>query len=508
MSTNRPLPFHDLSPLEFERLCLWLVEREGYQRPQQLGEAGSEQGRDVVAYKATDAGEELWYFQCKRYKRIYASTLKKEVDKYNTLAETDPTKRPVGIVFVTSAIPSARVRDKVAAYCEEYGYACDFWARAELDMRVKRYPDIVKEFFYAWTEVSVDLQEAVEHDPPGGTLSPGSKVYIRRDIDARFEKQVLQSGNIIVIRGNVEMGKSSLLASGLAYAEKKRRQIIQIDFQGVARGITDSDSNHTDDLFRNIATSICLNMDKRLRLDPELVRKIWDTLSAQNKLLDFVKDYVLVKFDEPVVLAMDEVNSILNMPLGNDFFRLLKTWQHDIATNKEVWNKLTIVIVFSTEPYLLADDITPLQWTIGTKIEVRHFNQKEIRRLNRQYGNPLSSEELQDLEELLGGHPYLTHTALHELVEGELNSWRELTKLAIDYEYSPFKDHLIRIHALMRKRPELEAALRQIVQEHICSDQELFLRLQAAGLVRLVRRNGQKCNCRCKLYERYFRHYL
>jgi restriction endonuclease Mrr len=72
--TNHPLPFAELSPLQFERLCLWLVDRQGYLRPQHLGEAGNEQGRDIIAYKATDAGEQLWYFQCKRYKSIGAKT--------------------------------------------------------------------------------------------------------------------------------------------------------------------------------------------------------------------------------------------------------------------------------------------------------------------------------------------------------------------------------------------------------------------------------------------------
>ena len=45
------LPYGELSPIEFERLCLWLVEREGYLRPEHLGVAGSEQGRDVIAYR-------------------------------------------------------------------------------------------------------------------------------------------------------------------------------------------------------------------------------------------------------------------------------------------------------------------------------------------------------------------------------------------------------------------------------------------------------------------------
>jgi hypothetical protein len=31
------LPLDKLSPRDFERLCLWLVEREGYQRAEHLG---------------------------------------------------------------------------------------------------------------------------------------------------------------------------------------------------------------------------------------------------------------------------------------------------------------------------------------------------------------------------------------------------------------------------------------------------------------------------------------
>ena len=30
-ATTHPLPFHQLSPRNFERLCLWLVERKGYE---------------------------------------------------------------------------------------------------------------------------------------------------------------------------------------------------------------------------------------------------------------------------------------------------------------------------------------------------------------------------------------------------------------------------------------------------------------------------------------------
>ena len=141
------LPFDRLSPVDFERLCLWLVDREGYVRGEHLGLAGSEQGRDVIAYRPTGHEEELWYFQCKRYRSIRAKTLKDEVDKYLDLAAKKPHLRPTGVVFVVSCAVSAKAREEVGDYCEQHGLAHEFWALTELDMRVKRHPDLLREFF-------------------------------------------------------------------------------------------------------------------------------------------------------------------------------------------------------------------------------------------------------------------------------------------------------------------------------------------------------------------------
>ncbi|HJQ24985.1 MAG TPA: restriction endonuclease [Blastocatellia bacterium] len=182
--TNHPLPFGALSPEQFETLCLWLVEREGYLRPEHLGAAGSEQGRDVIAYRATANGEQLWYFQCKRYQSISAATLIEEVEKYNALVKTDPTKKPFGIVFVTNATLAAKARETVRKFCEQHGYACEFWARTELDMRVKKHPDIVAEFFNLKPAAATDKSRRsktkgsrniiVQGDVIGGTFITGS----------------------------------------------------------------------------------------------------------------------------------------------------------------------------------------------------------------------------------------------------------------------------------------------------------------------------------------------
>lgn len=145
--TTHLLPFRELSPQQFERLCLWLVEREGYLNAEHLGEAGSEEGRDVIGYRVSENGKQLWYFQCKRYQAIGAGKLMEEVEKFNKLVSVDPTKKPFGIVFVTNATLSAATREKLRMFCRKQGCECEFWARTELDLLTKKHPDIVTEFF-------------------------------------------------------------------------------------------------------------------------------------------------------------------------------------------------------------------------------------------------------------------------------------------------------------------------------------------------------------------------
>ena len=60
------LPFEKLSARDFERLCLWLVRREGYPTAEHHGAAGRDRGRDLVAPQ----GEGLVAFQCKREKHF------------------------------------------------------------------------------------------------------------------------------------------------------------------------------------------------------------------------------------------------------------------------------------------------------------------------------------------------------------------------------------------------------------------------------------------------------
>lgn len=82
-ATSHRLPFQELSPLDFERLCLWLVRREGYERAEHFGEAGGEGGRDVVPNVA-----------------IRLNNLAQLLKASNRLAEAEPLMRRHLAIFL------------------------------------------------------------------------------------------------------------------------------------------------------------------------------------------------------------------------------------------------------------------------------------------------------------------------------------------------------------------------------------------------------------------------
>jgi hypothetical protein len=181
--TAHTLPFDKLSPRDFERLCLWLVEAEGYEDAEHLGAAGSEQGRDVVARRK---GVQ-WAFQCKRVQSFGPTDALREVEKVLGLPQAE---RPAGLIFLVTCDVSARTRQQVRQACAEE-MACQFWTGTELDRRVKRHSDIVAEFFAAGASGSQEPR-------PTGAGGPGIQASHRG---------VAQSGSgNIAITGDVQGG--------------------------------------------------------------------------------------------------------------------------------------------------------------------------------------------------------------------------------------------------------------------------------------------------------------
>jgi hypothetical protein len=331
-----------------------------------------------------------------------------------------------------------------------------------------------------------------ELEAPGGAVKLSDKLYVEREADARLKEQLTKLGTTTTIRAPRQTGKTSLLMRGMQHARSHGQAVVFFDVQGSGRERLAS----SEMFLRGMAEAI----SDELALDEPLLEQAWQgTRGASVKLQRFLEKQVLPSLDKPLVLAIDEADGLLQSNFYTDFFSLLRSWHNRRATNPE-WEKFNLVLVISTEPYLLIADVNQSPFNVGLHLGLSDFTVEQVRDLNLRHGSPVGANDLAMLMNLLQGHPYLTRRALYALT-AEGMSWAQFVREA-PTDQGSFSDHLRRQYWNVRDKPELQQALKEILNTRRCSDEMSRFRLLKAGLIKGVNDNYV---CRCGLYELYFR---
>lgn len=325
---------------------------------------------------------------------------------------------------------------------------------------------------------------------PGGTVRLQDKFYIERDEDTRLKNEIKRLGSTVTIRAARQSGKSSLLVRGIQQAKLAGANTLLLDMQRV-----DKDHLTSLDVFlRYFAEYVVFKLSQ----DAEVIDRFWQRkLSPQEKLTSVFEDQILEKVERNLVIGMDEIDQLLATSFYNEFFGLLRSW-HNLRATDERWEKLSTIMVISTEPYLLISDSHQSPFNVGMNLYLQDFNSNQIQDLNQRHGSPVKGTEFDELVHSFGGHPFLTRKALYLLVVEKI-SWQRLKETAGE-EHGPFGDHLRRYHWLIQQDSALKEALKSIIKHGKCSD-ELLHRLLQAGLVKA---SGDFVKCRCDLYRVYF----
>ena len=333
----------------------------------------------------------------------------------------------------------------------------------------------------------VDSRSAVV---PGGTIRADDAFYVRRRQDEVVLECAPETGITLVVKGPRQMGKSSLLLHYLSKCQAAGKKVAFVDF-----------SIFTADDFREYPTflqrfgQVLLH---RLGLDRSLAAQV----DSQFAMVDFVESQLLPAISVPLVIAIDEADRLLGQPYQADFFSMLRVWHNNRSMFlTPQWENLDLALSISTEPYLLIEEGDRSPFNVGRILEVTPFSLSECRDLDQRYPGVLSGEQVDRLWQLLGGHPYLTRLAYYRLTSADRLEFDELIEQAAE-ERGPFGDHLRALRFKLHERPELLAALQQIIHTGSCDSHDLYYRLYGAGL---VRREANRINPANLLYARYFR---
>ncbi len=148
------LPFGQLTPLDFERLCLRLARLEGEAEHWQLyGTSGQNQGGiDIYVRRLGATGYDVW--QCKRHTNFGASLIRKAVADF---LKGEWASRAERFVLCTSArldeTAAAEEIERQAALLQGHGIRLSVRDEGRLSDLLKEQPQIVDDFFdRPWTE--------------------------------------------------------------------------------------------------------------------------------------------------------------------------------------------------------------------------------------------------------------------------------------------------------------------------------------------------------------------
>ncbi|MCP3064823.1 AAA-like domain-containing protein [Myxococcus sp. K38C18041901] len=338
----------------------------------------------------------------------------------------------------------------------------------------------------------LELDESLD-----GAMDTESAFYVVRDADSTVMKAVSQKqGTTVTIKGARQMGKSSLLMRGLAGALAANKRVAYLSLQEF-----DSPSLTNPDLFFQ---RFCSSLGDQLGLADQVGAYWQKPMGSSQRCGQYMSGHVLRALDVPLVLGLDEVETLFELPFGTDFFGMLRSWHNNRALpTTPVWKKLSIVLVTSTEPFLFIKNLMQSPFNVGQTVELGDFSVTQVSELNQRQGSPLSPRQQEELFALLGGHPYLARKALYLVASGSMRVEELFLQAAEDR--GPFGDHLRHLLFRLGSQPQLKAGLREVLQRGVCPNEDVFIRLRSAGL---VRQEGAVVLPRCELYRRYFRERL
>ena len=332
-------------------------------------------------------------------------------------------------------------------------------------------------------------------EAPAGAMRPESPFYIERLADSQLRHQLVGQGTTTTIQAGRQTGKTSLLTHAINTYQREQGRIIYLDFHLV----DEASGQNLTSFLRFLSEAIAEQLD----LDWEVVDRYW--LAARNPAQTFnrfLQQEMLKRFEQTVLLAIDEADLLLGAEYQKHFFALLRAWDSRRAFDPD-WRRLNLVMVISTHPYLLIDDVNLSPFNVGLTIRLKDFSPDQVADLNQRHGSPLVQNEVSALMRLVGGHPYLVRQAYYTLVSEGL-SLTELLRVAASPD-GPFGKHLLFFLHSLKKNPALLAAFQQLLREQKLQEESLLERLAAVGL---IQQEDEIWRPRCGLYGEFFKRQL
>lgn len=248
--------------------------------------------------------------------------------------------------------------------------------------------------------------ELINMPTTGGPVLENNLFYIERNVDGDLYER-LKLNELCYILQSRQTGKTSLLfricnrlsEDGI---KSMRIALTEIDIQDAEKRTWYNDQMDI------------IKKELKLELDLKQFREDNKSLSPLRTFDKFIQDILLGNVEQPIVIFIDEIDSVLSLPFPtDDYFAFIRNCYEKRANNPK-YRRLTFCLVGAASPNDLIADKKRTPFNIGTSITLSPFptdidNNNESCKVMKPFLDYV--QDMGVLKKILdwtGGHPFLT----------------------------------------------------------------------------------------------------
>ena len=262
--------------------------------------------------------------------------------------------------------------------------------------------------------------------PVGGSLAQDNPYYVQRQADIELV-QALQDQQFCYVFNSRQMGKSSLLVQARYRLQQHGYRCCTVDLTSIG-----GQTATPPQWYKGVAFELWRGFELRGQLN---FRDWWQNvadLPLPQRLQQFISDIVLALLGpQPLVIFIDEIDSILSLPFPvDDFFALIRFCYNQRSLDAR-YRQLTFALAGVATPSDLVQDKRQTPFNIGRAIELGGFDYRSAWPLERGLEAVVNTPEpiLQSILSWTGGQPFLTQKLCQLTVRRAVASaqgWLEL----------------------------------------------------------------------------------